>query len=127
MWSTLDPGARVPLDTSLDFLLLKQTAQINWRGKAGRQVDLRWLNTVLQAVSGNARDALVLNKTNKHGGEKAMVHRKQFLKIYSLKFCDISQNFYFYRILNDENFKTEVEQTFFHTFNNYRTVILLII
>ena len=56
-----------------------------------------------------------------------MVHRKRFLKIYSLKFCDIWQNFYFSRILNDENFKTEVEQTFFHTFNNYRTVILLII
>ena len=56
MWSTLDPGVRVLLDTSLDFLLLKQTAQINWRGKAGREVDLRWLNTVLQAVSGNARD-----------------------------------------------------------------------
>ena len=56
-----------------------------------------------------------------------MVHRKRFLKIYSLKFCGIWQNFYFSRILNDEKFKTEVEQTFFHTFNNYRTVILLII
>ena len=42
-----------------------------------------------------------------------MVHRGQFLKIYSLKFCDIWQNFYFYRILNDENFKMEVEQTNF--------------
>ena len=57
-----------------------------------------------------------------------MVHRRRFLKIYSLKFCDIWQNFYFYRILNDENFKTEVERFFLtHYFNNYRTVMLLII
>ena len=38
-----------------------------------------------------------------------MVHRRRFLKIHSLKFCDIWQNFYFYRILNNENFKMEVE------------------
>ena len=44
-----------------------------------------------------------------------MVHRRQFLKIYSLKFSDIWQNFYFYRILDDENFKMEVEQTNFVT------------
>ena len=44
-----------------------------------------------------------------------MVHRRRFLKIYSLKFCDIWQNFYFYGILNDENFKMEVEQTNFVT------------
>ena len=44
-----------------------------------------------------------------------MVHRKRFLKIYSLKFCDICQHFYFYRILNDEDFKMEVEQTNFVT------------
>ena len=46
-----------------------------------------------------------------------MVHRKRFLKIYSLKYPDTSiwQNFYFYRILNDENFKMEVEQTNFLT------------
>ena len=37
------------------------------------------------------------------------------LKIYSLKFSDIWQKFYFYRILNNENFKTEVEQTNFVT------------
>ena len=42
-----------------------------------------------------------------------MVHRRRFLKIYSLKFCDIWQNFYFYRILDNENFKMEVEQTIF--------------
>ena len=47
--------------------------------------------------------------------KKAMVHRRRFLKIYSIKFCDIWQSFYFYRILNDENFKMEVEQTNFVT------------
>ena len=47
--------------------------------------------------------------------KKAMEHRRRFLKIYSLKFCDIWQNFYFYCILNNENFKMEVEQTNFVT------------
>ena len=42
--------------------------------------------------------------------KKAMVHRGRFHKIYSLKFCDIWQNFYVYRILNIENFKMELEQ-----------------
>ena len=45
--------------------------------------------------------------------KKTKVHRRQFLKMYSLKFCDIWQNFDFYRILNNENFKIEVEQTNF--------------
>ena len=40
-----------------------------------------------------------------------MIHRRRFLKIYSIKFCDIQQNFYFYRIVNDENFKMAVEPT----------------
>ena len=44
-----------------------------------------------------------------------MVHRRRFLKIYSLKFCDIWQKFYFYCILNNDNFKMEVEQTNFVT------------
>ena len=44
-----------------------------------------------------------------------MLYRRRFLKIYSLKSCDIWQNFYFYGILNDENFKMEVEQTNFVT------------
>ena len=57
----------------------------------------------------------VLNETDKHGGEKAMVHRRRFLKIYSLEFCDIWRNFSFYRILSNENFKIEVEQTNFVT------------
>jgi len=47
--------------------------------------------------------------------KKAMVQRRQFLKIYSLKFRDILQNFYFYRILNNENIKMEFEQTNFVT------------
>ena len=45
--------------------------------------------------------------------KKAMVHRRRFLKIHSSKFCDIWQNFDFYRILNNENFKMKVEQTNF--------------
>ena len=44
-----------------------------------------------------------------------MVNRRRFLKIYSLKFCDIWSNFYFYRILDNENFKMELEQTIFVT------------
>ena len=44
-----------------------------------------------------------------------MVHRRRFLKIYPLKFCDIWQNVYFYRILDNENFKMEVERTNFVT------------
>ena len=57
----------------------------------------------------------VLNETDKHGGEKAMVHKRRFLKIYSLEFCDIWLNFSFYRILSNESFKMEVEQTNFVT------------
>ena len=44
-----------------------------------------------------------------------MIHRRQILKIYSLKFGDIWQNFYFYRILNNENFKMAVEQMIFES------------
>ena len=44
-----------------------------------------------------------------------MVHRRRFLKIYSLKFYYVWQHFYFYRILNTENFKEELEQTNFVT------------
>ena len=44
-----------------------------------------------------------------------MVNRRRFLKIYSLKFCDIRRNFYFYRVLDNENFKMEVEQMIFVT------------
>ena len=70
----------------------------------------------MRAVSGNSRDGTCfeLDKTNM-AAKKAMVHKRPFLKIYSLKFCDIWQNCYFYRILNNENFKMEVEQTNFVT------------
>ena len=44
-----------------------------------------------------------------------MVHRRRFLKIYSLKFCNIWQNVYFYGVLNNENFEMEFEQTIFMT------------
>ena len=45
-----------------------------------------------------------------------MAHRRRrFLKIYSLKICDTWQNLYLYRILNNENFKMEVEHTNFVT------------
>ena len=44
-----------------------------------------------------------------------MVDRRRHLKIYSLKFCAIWQNFYLYRILNNENLKMEVERTNFVT------------
>ena len=67
----------------------------------------------MRAVSGNLRDGACFKLTNKHGGEKAKVHRKRFLKIYSLEFCDIWQNFSFYFILSNENFKMEVGQTNF--------------
>ena len=57
-----------------------------------------------------------------------MVHRRRFLKIYSLEFCDIWPNFSIYRILSNENFKVEFEQTnFCDTFHNYSTIKLLII
>ena len=45
-----------------------------------------------------------------------MAHRRRFLKIYPVKFCDIWQSFYFYSMLNNENFKMEVEQTNFVTY-----------
>ena len=47
--------------------------------------------------------------------KKAMVHTRQFLKIYPLKFCDIWRNFYFYRTFNNKNFIMKVEQTNFVT------------
>ena len=72
---------------------------------------LRWLNTVLQAVSGNLHDGACFKWDTNMVAKKAMVHRRQFLQIYSLKFCNIWQNLYLYCILNNENFQMEVEQT----------------
>ena len=67
-----------------------------------------WLNTVCGL-------SVVTRVTVKHGGEKPMVYGRLFLKIYSLKFCDIWQNFYVYRVLNNENFKVKVKQKNFVT------------
>ena len=64
--------------------------------------------------------------TNKRGSDKAMVHRRRFLKIYLLKFCDIWQNFSFYRTLNNEKFKMEVDK-FRDTFNIIHSTIILMI
>ena len=44
-----------------------------------------------------------------------MEYKRRFRKIYSLEFCDIWQNFSFYRILSNDDFKMEVEQTNFVT------------
>ena len=41
--------------------------------------------------------------------------QKMISQIYSLKSCDIWQNFYFYHSLDNENFKVEVEQMNFVT------------
>ena len=68
------------------------------------------------AVSGNSRDGACFILDKQTGSKKkAMVHRRQFLKIYSLKFCDIWQNFYFYRTFNNKSFKMEVEHMKFVT------------
>ena len=45
-----------------------------------------------------------------------MIHRRRFLIIYSLEYCDIWQDFSFYRILSNESIKMEVEQTNFVTY-----------
>ena len=68
----------------------------------------------MRAVSGNSRDGACykIGRTNM-AAKTAMVHRRRFFKIYSLKFFNIWPNFDFYRILNNENFKMEVEQTNF--------------
>ena len=84
----------------------------------------------MRAVSGNSLDGpcFKLDKTNM-AAKRARVHRRRFLKINSLKFCDIWQNFYFHRILNNENFKVEVEQMSFvtHLIITVQFIILLII
>ena len=76
---------------------------------------LRWLNTVFRAVSGTSRDGVCVKLEKQTWRRKSNVHRRQFLKICWLKFCDIWQNFYLYRTFNNENFKMEVEQTNFVT------------
>ena len=76
---------------------------------------LRWLNTSLRAVSGNSRDGECFKLDKQTWRRKSNGTQKTISQIYSLRFCDIWQNFYFYRIFNNENFKMEVEQTNFVT------------
>ena len=74
-----------------------------------------WLNKVLRAVSGNSRAGAFVKLDKQTWRRKSNGTQKTNSQIYSLKFCDIWQNFYFYCILNNENFKMEVEQTNFVT------------
>ena len=71
-----------------------------------RKTNLRWLNTVLRAVSGSAYFQI---------GKKGSGTQKTISQNLLIKICDIWQNFYFCRISNNENFKMEVEQTNFVT------------
>ena len=100
------------------WLNFKNAQKYQWRSGVAQKTYfiLRWLNTVLGTVSGNSRDGAYFKLDREQTWRrKSNVHRTRFLKIYSLKFCDIWQNLYFYRILIDENFKMEVEQTNFLT------------
>ena len=76
----------------------------------------------MRAVSGNSHDGACFKLDKQNWRRKSNGTQKtisQNLLIW--------QSFNFYRILNDENFKMEVEQANFVTFDNYRTIILLII
>ena len=93
------------------------TSVVKWRSG----IYLRWLNTVLWAASGSC-DGECFKLDKQIGRQKCnLVYGRWFLKICSLKFCDMWQNFYFYRILNNENFKMEVEQM------NFVTQLMIII
>ena len=70
----------------------------------------------MRAVSVNSRDGACFELDKQTWRRKCNgTGRRRFLKIFSLKFCDIWHNFYFSLILNDEDFKMEVEQTNFVT------------
>ena len=73
---------------------------------------LRWLNTVSRAVSGSAYFKLDKQTWRR---KKQWYTEDDFSKSTHLKFCDIWQHFYFYLILNNDNFKMKVEQTNFVT------------
>ena len=78
--------------------------------------ELKWLNAVLQAVSDNSRDRVCFKEDKQTWRRKKQWYTEDdFFKICSLKFCDIWQNFYFYRTFNNKNFEMEVEQTNFVT------------
>ena len=75
---------------------------------------LRWLNTVLRAVSGNSRENACFKLDKQTWRRKKQWYTEHhFSKSIHSNFCDIWQNFDFYRILNNENFKMKVEQTNF--------------
>ena len=74
------------------------------------KLKLRWLNTVLRAVSGNSSDGACFKLDKQTRRRKSSGTEKTIFQ--NLLIC---QNFYFYLILNDENFKMEVEQTNFVT------------
>ena len=76
---------------------------------------LRWLNTVFQAASSNSRDGECFNLDKQTWSQKSNGKQKMISQNLLIKFCDIWRNFYFYRILNNENFKMEVEQMIFVT------------
>ena len=84
-------------------------------GDPQHQETTRWLDTVSRAVSGTSRDGACFKLDKQTWQRKSNGRRRRFLKIYTLKFCDIWQNFYFYRMLNNENFKMEVEQASYVT------------
>ena len=75
---------------------------------------LRWLNTVLRAVSGNSRDGACFKLDKQTWRRKKQWYTEHdFSKSIHQNFCDIWQDFDFYRILNNANFKMKVEQTNF--------------
>ena len=77
--------------------------------------NLRWLNTVLLAVSGNLRDGACFKLDKQTWRRKSNGTQKTISQNLLIKICDIWQNFYFYRTFNNKNFKMEVEQRNFVT------------
>ena len=74
----------------------------------------------MRAVSGNSRDGACFKLDKQTWRRKKQWYTEDdFSKSTHSKFCDIWQNFYFHGILNNENFKMEVEQT------NYVTHLII--
>ena len=71
---------------------------------------LRWLNTVLRAVSGNSRDGGCFKLDKQTWRRKSNGTQKTISQNLLIKICDTWQNFYFYRILNNKNFKMEFDR-----------------
>ena len=75
---------------------------------------LRWLNTVLQALSGIWHDGTCFKLDKQSWWRKNNGTQKTISQNLLNKFCDICCFYifcYFYCILNNENFKMEVKQT----------------